>query len=72
MPLERCDTLKGAETALEKYSGIANGMNDFNSLTERKRHFERALSEVRNVSAAKSRSAIQRHDVIGKTMEVGR
>jgi hypothetical protein len=72
MPLERCDTLKGAETALEKYSGIANAMNDFNSLTERKRHFEHALSEARNVRAGTGRAAVQRHDAIRKTVEVGR
>ena len=72
MPLERCDTLKQAREALEKYSGIAKTMTDFNSLTERQRHFECALSEARQVRAGTSRAAVQRHNAIGKTVELGR
>ena len=72
IPLERCETLKQAEGALEKYSGIAKTMTDFNSLTERQAHFEWALSEARQVPAGKSRAALQRQEGIGKTVEVGR
>jgi hypothetical protein len=49
MPLERCDTLKQAEEALEKYAQVARTMTDFNRLTERQRHFEAALREARGV-----------------------
>jgi hypothetical protein len=72
MPLERCETLKEASEALEKYAGIAKTMTDFNSLTERQHHFERALSEARQVLTATSRAAVQRQGAIGKTVEVGR
>jgi hypothetical protein len=72
MALERCDTLKEAREALEKYSGIARTMTDFNSLTERQQHFECALSEARQVRAGKSRAAVQRQGGIGKTVELGR
>jgi len=71
-PLERCETLKDAREALEKYSGIARTMRDFNSLTERQEHFEWALSEARQVRAGTSRAAVQRHDAIGKTVKQGR
>ncbi len=50
MILERCDTLKEAREALEKYAGIARTMTDFNSLTERQRHFQRVLREARQVA----------------------
>jgi hypothetical protein len=72
MPLERCETLKEAREALERYAGIARTMTDFNSLTERQEHFEHALSEARQVRAGRSRAAVQRHGAIGKTVEVGR
>jgi hypothetical protein len=72
MALERCETLKEAREALEKYSGIAKTMTDFNSLTERHRHFEYALSEARYLRAGKGRTAVQRHGEIGKTVELGR
>jgi hypothetical protein len=68
-PLERCETLKDAAQSLEKYSGIARTMRDFNSLTERQEHFEYALSEARQVRGETSRAALQRHGVIGKTVE---
>jgi len=71
-PLERCETLKQALESLEKYSGIARTMRDFNSLTERQEHFEYALSEARHVGAGTSRAAVQRHGAIGKTVEQGR
>jgi hypothetical protein len=71
-PLERCETLKEALESLEKYSGIARTMSDFNSLTEREEHFECALSEARQVRAGTSRAAVQRQGAIGKTVEVGR
>ena len=71
-PLERCETLKEALESLEKYSGIARTMRDFNSLTERQEHFAYALSEARHVRAGTSRAAVQRQGVIGKTVEVGR
>ena len=71
-PLERCETLKQAREALEKYSGSAGTMKDFNSLTERQEHFEYALSEARQVRRETSRAAVQRQGVIGKTVEVGR
>jgi hypothetical protein len=72
MPLERCDTLKEAREALEKYAGIAKTMTGFNSLTERQHHFEYALSEARYLRAGKSRAAVQRQDASGKTVELGR
>jgi hypothetical protein len=71
-PLERCETLKEAREALEKYSGIARTMTDFNSLTERQENFEYALSEARHVHGETSRAAVQRQGAIGKTVEVGR
>jgi hypothetical protein len=71
-PLERCETLKEAREALEKYAGIAKTMTDFNSLTERQRHFEHALSAARQVRAGTSRAALQRQGAIGKTIEIGR
>jgi hypothetical protein len=72
MPLERCETLKQAEQALEKYAQIARTMSDFKSLTERQRHFEAALREARSVGAGFSRAAAERRGGIGKTIEVGR
>ena len=72
MPLERCDTLKEAREALEKYAEVAKAMTDFNSLTERQRHFESVLSAARNLRSGTSRAAVQRHDVIGKTVKVER
>ena len=72
MALERCDTLKEAREALEEYAGIAKTMTDFNSLTERQRHFECALSEARQVRAGTSRAAVQQHSVIGKMVQLGR
>jgi hypothetical protein len=72
MALERCDTLKEARQALEKYSGIARTMTEFNSLTERQHHFEHALSEARYLRAGKSRAAVQRQGAIGKTVEIRR
>jgi hypothetical protein len=47
-------------------------MRDFNSLTGRQEHFEYALSEARQVRVGTSRAAVQRQDVIGKTVEQGR
>jgi hypothetical protein len=72
MPLERCDTLKEAEKSLVKYAELVKAMTDFNSLTERQRHFEHALREARHVHAGTGRATVQRHDVIGKTVEVRR
>jgi hypothetical protein len=72
MPLERCDTLKKAEKSLAKYAELAGTMTEFNSLTERQRHFEQVLREARQVDAGTSRAAFQRNGVIGKTVEVGR
>src|SRR5260370_33124657 len=72
MPLERCETLKEAREALERYAGIARTMTDFNSLTERQRHFEHALSEARQVRAGTSRAAVQRQGAILKTVELAR
>ena len=72
MPLERCDTLKEARQALEKYAELAGAMTDFNSLTERQRHFEQALSEARQVRGGTGRAAVQQHDAIAKTVELGR
>ena len=72
MPLERCETLKQAEKALEKYAGIAKTMTGFNSLTERQQYFRYALSEARQVRAGTSRAALQRQGAIGKTVELGR
>jgi hypothetical protein len=72
MPLERCDTLKEASEALEKHAEVAKGMTDFNSLTERQRHFEHALREARQVDTGRSRAAVQQHSTIQKTAEVGR
>jgi hypothetical protein len=71
-PLERCETLKEAGEALERYSGIARTMRDFNSLTERQEHFAYALSEARQVRAGTSRVAVQRHGAIRKMVEQGR
>jgi hypothetical protein len=50
MALERCDTLKEAREALEKYSGMAKTMTGFNSLTERQRDFHRGLREGRQMA----------------------
>ena len=72
LPLERCETLREAEKALEKYAGIAKTMTGFNSLTERQHHFEYALSEARQVRAGISRAAVQRQGAILKTVELGR
>ena len=72
MPLERCDTLKQAEEALEKYAQVARTMTEFNSLTERQQHFEHALREARHVDAGTRRTAVQRHAAIEKMVEVGR
>jgi len=72
MALERCDTLEAARESLEKYAELGARMTDFNSLTERHRHFEHALREARHVDVKTSRAAVQRRDVIGKTVEVGR
>jgi hypothetical protein len=72
MPLQRCDTLQAARESLEKCAELAKRMTDFNGLTERHQHFEHALREARHVRAGTSRAAVQRHDVIGKTVEVGR
>jgi hypothetical protein len=72
MPLERCASLKEAEKSLEKYAELGPAMTDFNSLTERQRHFEQVLSEARHVRAGTSRAAVQRHDAIGKTVEARR
>ena len=70
MPLERCDTLKEAREALEKYAELGARMTDFNSLTERQRHFEHAVREARQVDAGTSKAAVQRHDAIGKMVEM--
>jgi hypothetical protein len=72
MPLERCETLKQAEKALEKYAVIANAMTDFNSLTERQQHCERALREARQPSLRMKPGHRSRHAETGRTMEVGR
>ena len=72
MPLERCDTLEAARESLEKYAELGARMTDFNSLTERQRHFEHALREARQVHSGKDRAAALRHDAINKTVEVGR
>jgi hypothetical protein len=72
MPLERCETLKQAEQALEKYAEVARTMIDFNSLMERQRHFEAALREARSAGAGFSRASLERRGGIGKTVEVGR
>jgi hypothetical protein len=72
MPLERCDTLQAARESLEKYAEVAKAMTDFNSLTERQRHFEFVLSAARNLRSGTGRAAVQRNDAILKTVEVGR
>jgi hypothetical protein len=72
MPLERCDTLKEAREALEKYAELGRAMTGFNSLTERQQHFDHALREARHIRGGTSRAAAQRQGAIGKTVEVGR
>ena len=72
MPLERCDTLKEAREALEKYAELGARTTDFNSLTDRQRHFEQVLREARHVDAGTSRAAVQRHGAIQKTVDVRR
>lgn len=72
MALERCDTLEAARGSLEKCAPVANTMTDFNSLTERQRHFEQALREARQVHSRTGRAAAPRHDAIGKIVEVAR
>ena len=72
MPLERCETVKQAEQALEKCAEVARTMTDLNSLTERQRHFEGALREARSAGAGFSRATLERRGGIGKTIEVGR
>src|SRR5215472_11026593 len=51
VPLERCETVKQAGQAPEKYAEVARMITDFNSLTERQRHFETALREARGAGA---------------------
>jgi hypothetical protein len=70
--LERCETLKEAREALDKYAELAARMKDFNSLTERQQHFERALREARKVRPGFDRAIGARHVGIGKTVELGR
>jgi hypothetical protein len=72
MPLGRCDTLKQTEEALEKYAQVARTMTDFNSLTERQRHFEAALREARTAGAGSIRASVEQHGAIEKTVGVGR
>ena len=72
VPLERCDSLKEAREALEKYAELGKAMTDFNSLTERQRHFEATLREARASGAGFSKAMLERRDGIGKTIEVGR
>jgi hypothetical protein len=72
MALERCDTLKEAREALEKYAGIARTMTEFSSLTERQRHFERALRKAGQVRAKTGKAAVERHGAILRTVELGR
>jgi hypothetical protein len=64
--------VKQAEQALGKYSEIARTMTDFNSLTERQRHFEGALREARHLDAGFDRASLERRGGIGRTIEVGR
>jgi hypothetical protein len=47
-------------------------MTDFNSLTERQRHFEAALREARTAGAGSIRASVERHGAIEKTVGVGR
>jgi hypothetical protein len=70
MPLERCETLKQAEKALERYAELAKGMSDFNSLTERKRHFEQVLQEARQVSRGVDSAHGGHHVAAGRAIEV--
>jgi hypothetical protein len=72
MPLERCDTLKEACEALEKYAEFGKAMTGFNSLTERRQHFEHALRDARQVGPGFDRANGARHGGIRKTVEVGR
>src|SRR5262249_32868771 len=72
VPLERCETMKEAEGALDKYSEVERTMTDFNSLRERQRHFEGALREARSAGAGFSGATPERRGGIGKTFEVGR
>jgi hypothetical protein len=72
MPLERCDALQQAEEALEKYAQVARTMTDFNSLTERQRHFEAALREAQTAGAGLIGASVERHGAIEKTVGVGR
>jgi hypothetical protein len=71
-PLERCETLKEAEKSLEKYAELAAAMKDFNSLTERQRHFEQVLREARQVKPGSDLLQSARHTATGQTIEVGR
>lgn len=72
MPLERCETLKQAEKALEKYGGIARTMTDFSSLTERQRDFQRGLREARQPSRGLKPGHRTGYAETGRTMEVER
>jgi hypothetical protein len=72
MPLERCDTLKEAHEALEKYAEIAGAMTDFNSFTERKREFDRAIREAGRLAPELKLPHIVGQAVIGKAIELGR
>lgn len=71
-PLERCETLKEAREAVGKYAELGARMKDFNSLTERQQHFERALREARKVRPGSDRASGARRGGIGKTVEIGR
>jgi hypothetical protein len=70
-PLERCETLKEAHDGLEKYAEIAGAMT-FNSLTERKREFDRAIREAGRLAPESKLPHIVGQAVIGKAIELGR
>ncbi|MBV9877429.1 MAG: hypothetical protein JO025_22060 [Verrucomicrobia bacterium] len=72
VPLERCETLREAREALEKYAELAGKMKDFNSLTERQQHFECALREARKGRPGFDRTTRARYGGIGRTIEIGR
>jgi hypothetical protein len=72
MALERCDTLKEAEKTLEKYAELASSMTDFNSLTERKSEFDRAIREAGRLAPESKLPHVVGQAATRRTIEVGR
>jgi hypothetical protein len=71
MPLERCDTLKQAEEALEKYALVARTMTDFNSPTERHGTSRRRCGRPGRQAPDQSGPALSGMERLRKQLESG-